>query len=69
MLGISVMAGQRLFTGWVARKMVFFGKYRDWGPFDRETQPTRFWLCTAWLAIFSLAFPVWIWGLLDGSLK
>jgi hypothetical protein len=69
MLAISCMAGPRLYQGWHSQKMVFFGQYRDWGPFDRKAQPIRFWLCTAWITFATLAFPIWVWGLLDGSLK
>jgi proline iminopeptidase len=50
-------------------KMVFFGQFRDWGPFDRERQPVRFWLSITWAALFSLAFPLWIWALIEEGMK
>ena len=68
MLGISLMAGRRLLNGWTTRKMVLFGKYRDWGPFDRHEQPVRFWLATVWAAACTMTLPLWIWAFIEDSL-
>jgi hypothetical protein len=43
-------------------RAVFFGQYQDWGPFDRRSQPKRYWAAVAWafglsaLAASSIAY-------------
>ena len=66
-LVISWMAGGRLIRGIKNGQMVFFGQFRDWGPFDREKQPALFWLSTLWAAIASLAIIAWLLIYIDGG--
>jgi hypothetical protein len=67
LVGLAWMTGKRLLRGWQEDQMAFFGSYRDWGPFDRDQQPVRFWLSTLWAAFWWVASLVLIVGIFTGD--
>ena len=60
-LGIAAMAGTLAFRGVRDQKMVFIMPITDKGPFDRHTQPTRYWLSLSWAVLIFLAAA---WGII-----
>ena len=68
-LAITILAIPKLVEGLRSGKMVLIGQFRDWGPFDRATQPIRYWLSIVWAAFASGAFFYWILTLRDGGFQ
>jgi hypothetical protein len=47
------MCGKRGVEGLRTGQAALFGQYCDWGPFDRSSQPKRFWFAVIWAFVVS----------------